>query len=578
MESRSSFLRPLAVALVLSTGFTPLVVRPAAAAAPAPTGWTRPVPGRVIEAFKNPKSRYGAGHRGVDFAAAPGTQVRAPRDGVVVYAGSVAGTLHVVIDHGQGIRTSVSFLATISVREGARIARGAVVGTAGAVGPAHEIGVLHFGVRVRETYIDPMALFRTVDLAEVIRLVPVEHQPDPAGLPTRSGETRSLAATLHLPMGIPGISPDPAPNLWDQATGYLWDQTPAPIKIGLGNLAWSASTAWDGSGQFLELVIAHSPVRPVIEDLRSVAGRFWAYYKTRDGCTEKAAAVAGPGGGGSGHRLMAVGGINSSTNRTTGVSVALDTKALGYDTADVNYYSYAADGGPYQATDTYGNLVTKAEQLRDQLRELQREEPGREVDLVAHSQGGVVIDAFLQLVYDPADPTLPPLGTVATLSSPHLGAPAATVGTKLRAGDTGRRLLELTESLTGAIPPSNGVSTRQLAEESRLMKRLWAKPLPDQIELTSIAAQQDVVVPGPSTEAPGARLITVDPDGLMDHSEVVSDPAAMRTVRLILEQRPPECVGWAQGLRGAIQPVAIRRFELTLGEVASRLLDPLALP
>ena len=43
---------------------------------------------------------YAAGHRGVDLAAAPGTPVRAANDGVVSFAGTVAGTLHVT-DHAR---------------------------------------------------------------------------------------------------------------------------------------------------------------------------------------------------------------------------------------------------------------------------------------------------------------------------------------------------------------------------------------------------------------------------------------------------------------------------------------------
>ena len=30
---------------------------------------------------------------------------------------------------------------------------------------------------------------------------------------------------------------------------------------------------------------------------------------------------------------------------------------------------------------------------------MQREQPGREVDLIAHSQGGIVVDVFLSHVY-----------------------------------------------------------------------------------------------------------------------------------------------------------------------------------
>ena len=82
--------------------------------------WLRPVDGAVVRPFDAPRSRYGAGHRGADLAAAPGTPVRAANDGVVSFAGDVAGTLHVVVAHAGGLRTSYSFLASVV---GARRAR-----------------------------------------------------------------------------------------------------------------------------------------------------------------------------------------------------------------------------------------------------------------------------------------------------------------------------------------------------------------------------------------------------------------------------------------------------------------------
>src|SRR3954447_17287967 len=82
--------------------------RPARAAPDDAGGWLRPVDGAVVQPFDAPSSPYAPGHRGVDFAAAPGTPVRAANDGVVSFAGSVAGTLHVTIAHDGGLRTSYS--------------------------------------------------------------------------------------------------------------------------------------------------------------------------------------------------------------------------------------------------------------------------------------------------------------------------------------------------------------------------------------------------------------------------------------------------------------------------------------
>ena len=81
----------------------------------------------------------------------PGTRVGAAADGAVVFAGMVGGSLHVVVRHADGIRTSYSFLRTVLVHRGDRVVRGEPVGTAG--------DRFHFGARIGDVYIDPALLF-----------------------------------------------------------------------------------------------------------------------------------------------------------------------------------------------------------------------------------------------------------------------------------------------------------------------------------------------------------------------------------------------------------------------------------
>jgi hypothetical protein len=67
--------------------------------------------------------------------------------------------------------------------------------------------------------------------------------------------------------------------------------------------------------------------------------------------------------------------------------------------------------------------------------------------------------------------------------------------------------------------------------------------------------------------------VLVNPAGVGDHSGIVTDPQAMRAVRLALELRPAECAGLLAQLRGAAEPVVIRRVELTLGGALHGALD-----
>ena len=86
----------------------------AGAAPPEPDGcgvWLPPVDGPVVRAFQAPAFAYGPGHRGIDFAAAAGTPVRASGDGVVAFAGSVANPQPLLIGHPrQDVRSLLRIL------------------------------------------------------------------------------------------------------------------------------------------------------------------------------------------------------------------------------------------------------------------------------------------------------------------------------------------------------------------------------------------------------------------------------------------------------------------------------------
>ena len=142
------------------------------AAAPA---LSPPVDGRVLRPYVEPAHEYGSGHRGVDFEAPPGTPVRVAAPGTVVFGGKVADGLHVVVDHGKGLRSSYSYLARVGVSRGERLEAGAVVGESGGRGAGHEPGVVHFGVRRHGRYVDPAEYLPAV--TPRIRLAPVRAAP-----------------------------------------------------------------------------------------------------------------------------------------------------------------------------------------------------------------------------------------------------------------------------------------------------------------------------------------------------------------------------------------------------------------
>jgi murein DD-endopeptidase MepM/ murein hydrolase activator NlpD len=109
------------------------------------------------------------------MAAPVGTPVLAANDGVVAFAGPVAGRLFVSIDHADGIRTTYSFLSFVSVRKGQSVRRGDRVGDSGAGDGSSPEPHLHFGARIGDDYIDPEPLLvdgLRRDLSQAIHLSP----------------------------------------------------------------------------------------------------------------------------------------------------------------------------------------------------------------------------------------------------------------------------------------------------------------------------------------------------------------------------------------------------------------------
>lgn len=151
---------------------------------PAYGTYAWPFHGAVIRFFDPPDSPYGAGHRGIDIAAPLGSDVRAAAEGVVAFAGPVAGGLYVSIDHPDGVRTTYSWLTEISARRGEPVERGAVIGRSGPGHPATESPHLHFGARLGSTYLDPLLLLERGSLVGLVRLAPLHHWGDQRGPPS----------------------------------------------------------------------------------------------------------------------------------------------------------------------------------------------------------------------------------------------------------------------------------------------------------------------------------------------------------------------------------------------------------
>lgn len=119
-----------------------------------PWDWPTGSPAAVARDFDPPEQPWLAGHRGVDLDVAVGSQVRAPADGVVVFAGTVVDRGVVSLQHGA-FRSAFEPVAPL-VTAGDPVVRGQVIAT---VEQGHSPGALHWGVRTGpDAYVNPLRM------------------------------------------------------------------------------------------------------------------------------------------------------------------------------------------------------------------------------------------------------------------------------------------------------------------------------------------------------------------------------------------------------------------------------------
>ena len=136
---------------------------------PATGDGRSPRPSQVAAPFVAPATRYSAGHRGIDLAAASGTPVLAPTDGVVSFAGTVVGS-PARDDRPRRRRAGEPRAgAGVGRRGRARGTRGSRSASVAAGGHCGD-GCLHLGVRVHGEYVSPLAFLTGLPRAVLLPL------------------------------------------------------------------------------------------------------------------------------------------------------------------------------------------------------------------------------------------------------------------------------------------------------------------------------------------------------------------------------------------------------------------------
>lgn len=465
----------------------------------APPTYSPPVPGTVVDDWRPPQQKWGAGNRGVDFDAPAGEAVVAAADGEVVFAGSVGASLHVVVLHADGLRTSYSFLADVSVRRGDRVVAGQQVGVAG--------GPVHFGVRAGDDYLDPLTLLGGGP--PQVHLVDDRLRRPGTVAEERSGLSRWLRGTVRTV----AAAGDWARREVVTQAGDVLDQS-------------RAIAAYTGE---------HNPL--------TFGGRVaLAVYLAATGpCTPATAPTPRPPPGR--RVLVRVAGLDSHTGEggdptAAGAVARLDAAALGYAPADDIQFSYTGgttDERPYARQDTWQPIRESGARLSALLDRIARDNPGVPIDVVAHSMGGLVARTALTT-------TQAPVAHLVTLATPHGGADLATAGRTIRSTVAGGALVGIAGD-AGVLPlDPSAPSVADLAEGSEFLRWLGDQPRPETVAITSVAGRQDLLVPVPRAHLDGATNVVVDPGGVVEeHDALPGSPEAARATALALADAPPAC-------------------------------------
>ena len=426
-----------------------------------------PVDAAVERHFDAPEFDYGRGHRGVDYAVAPGTLVRAAAAGTVVFAGNVAGRPAVTIDHGGGMESTYSILSDVMVASGESVDEGRYIGTSGSAHPGSGSG-LHFGVKIDDEYVDPALYLGEVDVGDAIHLARLLRDEEGSSVAARGPASESAGSSAQL-CRDPGMA---------------------------------------------------------------------------------AAAARAPND----NVAVAIAGIGSRTQGGTNAAIyerAGGPWALGYPERKVYRFSYGGSRGRrlherYPPTATYGDIVAAARKLEVLLERIRRRHPHADVDLFAHSQGGLVARAALELVASSFDPRIPRIEHLVTYGTPHRGSPLAEIPERLDHTATGGWIVDRLSESAGAgvgIPDPRSPAVAQMRPDSDFLGKLAREDVLFGTRVLSLAMPHDVIVPVDRALYPGKTGRVMPPSGVNGHKTVVSSPRSRAAVYSFLRDAPVGCPG-----------------------------------
>lgn len=147
-------LKLIAIALAVFN-FTQQLVEP-------PDIWATPVPYfEVQREFQAPITLHGPGHRGIDFQLEEDSEIQAPTDGIVHFAGKVVDDYYLTLRAATGLLVSFSGVCS-ALKQGERITARQVIGAPCSVdteSSTHCQSCSHLSVRSNHGYLNPELFF-----------------------------------------------------------------------------------------------------------------------------------------------------------------------------------------------------------------------------------------------------------------------------------------------------------------------------------------------------------------------------------------------------------------------------------
>ena len=285
--------------------------------------------------------------------------------------------------------------------------------------------------------------------------------------------------------------------------------------------------------------------------------------------------------------VVVLGGLGSSSTvgedgEIKGNASMFDTdmRTLGYKPNQIYHYSYKGiekrgGRGPYRIhalydrQDTYKRIEASSQLLADQLQEIHEANPGKKIDLVAHSEGGLVADYFVENFFRRNDPSQGQIDHLITIDSPHGGADLARTHRLFADTAMGRTVHPLVQwpltTLFGA-PPSSAPVLGEVQEDSPFIRDLRTHWDPKKVKATTVGSALDEVVTATHTRLQGDDHYTTTIPfphlrPLASHGIAPTAPATKGIIYNALADRRSKCTAFRDEVAQHVTGPAIAGIE-----------------